>query len=57
MERVLGGKGQRVESSSLQSRYLWLYYLDIHTDVKSDCTDANAYTIVSANVGGQVRLA
>jgi hypothetical protein len=29
---------------------------DIHTDVESDCTDADVYTIVSASVRGQVRL-
>jgi hypothetical protein len=29
---------------------------DIHTDVESDITDADVYIILSANVGGQVRL-
>jgi hypothetical protein len=26
--RVLGGEEQKVESSRIESRYLWLYYLD-----------------------------
>ena len=39
--RVLGGEEQKVESSRLKSRYLWLYYLALRPRTNGGAERAN----------------
>jgi hypothetical protein len=39
MVRVSGGEEQKAESSRLESRYLWLYYLDHYVYLGFPVTD------------------